>query len=153
MKKSSIVLLAVFVVIVVVFAGCDNGSKLVLKCECPNGTLHLGEVCCDDRSDCLCTTISATGEPLTEAMKAKIKEAINYLSPVQQAYVKNNLTEIKILPAYSVTKVAGTVLEIRSDADGSGIIWGALDDWCRDNGVAVMKEIDNSKKQDTVRLT
>ena len=86
--------------------------------------------------------IPVTGD-FSDSMKTQIENVINYLTPTQQAYVKSNIKEIKIVEAGVVPSVSGTVFTIGSDS-AMGPIWVALNDWLTGKGISMLKQLDNS---------
>jgi hypothetical protein len=119
--------MAIIAIIALISAtiACDNG----------NGDDGKTEIMPDWR-------IKVTGK-LTPALKTHIVNAVNGLSPAQQAYVKKNLTEI-IIVEEGTFGLTGTVLTIRTDTTHSGIstvLW----DWCDGKGISLIKEPDAQK--------
>jgi hypothetical protein len=84
-------------------------------------------------------------------MVEAVEKAIGWLSEAQQAYVQDNIDEIKIIADEgSINPPSNGILTVGNERQNVAI-WSALRDWCVANDVTMLfKQFDTSK--DTVRL-
>ncbi|MCL2230886.1 MAG: hypothetical protein FWC01_07290 [Treponema sp.] len=131
-------------------------------CECAPGTEHLsgdldGTECCDLCADNHCTIVDGkTVEGIKvintgnvdnfDTVTTNVDNALKRADAIQLAYIKENITEIRVSNATSgnITLVNG-VLTIRVGHNHNAI-WTFLEEWLDDNGLAMLfKQFDNSK--------